>query len=98
MPDADPLAAAQTTKTVAALLRDARSLLRRIDKPAQAADPVADPQPPAGPRRRGKPSNSRSTTSATWSSRVSAMPDKRSGGVADEARPLACQTSGLSGQ
>jgi DNA-binding ferritin-like protein len=43
MPDADPLAAAQTTKAVAALLRDARSLLRRIDKLAQAADPVADP-------------------------------------------------------
>jgi hypothetical protein len=38
MPDADPLAAAQTTKAVAALLRDARSLLRRTDKLAQGAD------------------------------------------------------------
>jgi DNA-binding ferritin-like protein len=44
MPDADPLAAAQTTKAVAALLRDARSLLRRTDKLAQAADAVADPE------------------------------------------------------
>jgi ElaB/YqjD/DUF883 family membrane-anchored ribosome-binding protein len=44
VPDADPLAAAQTTKAVAALLRDARSLLRRTDKLAQAADAVADPE------------------------------------------------------
>ncbi len=44
MADADPLAAAETTKAVAALLRDARSLLRRTDKLAQAADAVADPE------------------------------------------------------
>lgn len=44
MPDADPLAAARTTKAVAALLREARSLLRRTDKLAHAADAVADPE------------------------------------------------------
>ena len=44
MPDADPLAAARTTKAVATLLREARSLLRRTDKLAHAADAVADPE------------------------------------------------------
>ena len=45
MTDADPggILAAETTKAVAALLREARSLLRRTDKLAHSAEDVDDP-------------------------------------------------------
>lgn len=43
MPTGDPLAASQATKETAAVLREARSLLRRADKMAFAVDAAEDP-------------------------------------------------------